>query len=374
MTGNKFFSKTDVNMGRQPEIDLSKAVVIFFLATIHVYVECSTENQLWGGLPYFFDSILGGPWAAPMFMFSMGIGLAYTRKNSGKDLVRRSLNVACIATLLNVCRFLIPSLVGYAITGDKKMYLELLPYKFFGSDVLQFAAIGMLFMGILKLLKLTPWKIWFVSLAMQLISIPLNNTYFKSVPLNIFLGHFIGIDDGSGLEIVMSEYPLLVWFMMYATGYIFGLYLKRVKDKDTFYKWITLPLLIIPIIIYVIEYQMRFGMMGGPGANVFYHFNTLDLLLCVCTEIGMFGLYYFIVKHLPEKAMRVISSISKNITIVYFIQWVLVWWTANVVIYIACGSKYLTSLQSLILGLSLSVLSVVLAEVWVRFRNEKKHL
>ena len=72
--------------------------------------------------------------------------------------------------------------------------------------------------------------------------------------------------------------------------------------------------------------------------------------------------------------MRVISSISKNITIVYFIQWVLVWWTANVVIYIACGSKYLTSLQSLILGLSLSVLSVVLAEVWVRFRNEKKHL
>ena len=53
MTGNKFFSKTDVNMGRQPEIDLSKAVVIFFLATIHVYVECSTEKQLWGGLPYF---------------------------------------------------------------------------------------------------------------------------------------------------------------------------------------------------------------------------------------------------------------------------------------------------------------------------------
>ena len=40
MTGNKFFSKTDVNMGRQPEIDLSKAVVIFFLATIKLPSFC----------------------------------------------------------------------------------------------------------------------------------------------------------------------------------------------------------------------------------------------------------------------------------------------------------------------------------------------
>ncbi len=364
------FETTEVNTGRQKEVDLAKAVVIFFLATIHVYVECSTDDQLWVGLPYFFDSIVGGPWAAPMFLFSMGIGLTYTSKRSPKDIFLRGINILIVGFILNVCRFLIPSLVGYAITGDRAMYLDKLPYRFFGNDLLQFAALAMMLMALLQLLKLSPWKIFGVGLILSIVGVFLNDTYYDNVPLNIFLGHFIGIDDGT--ETVVSDFPLMLWFLIYAAGYVFGGYLRRAGDKKKFYKYVSAPCLIISIIVYVIEYNVGFGMMGGPGANVFYHLTTIEVFLCIATELGMLGLYYMITEHLPQKAMNMVTAVSRNVTIVYCIQWTLVIWAADVVIYIVRGSKYLGDWQSLALGLALSFASVILAEVWVRTKNRIK--
>lgn len=357
---------------RQPEVDFAKAVLIFFLATIHVYVECSTDLQLWHGLPYFFDSVLGGPWAAPMFIFSMGIGLAFTSRNKPFDIFRRGINIIFAGVMLNVCRFLIPSLVGFFITGDTDFYLTDLSYRFFGNDLLQFAGLAMLLMAFLKYLKLTPWKIFGVGLGLSVISMFLNNTWFDNIPLNIVLGHFIGIDDGN--ETVVSDFPLLVWFILYAGGLVFGQYLKKMKpeDKKKFYKTVSIPCFVITTVVYIIEYRMGFGMMGGPGANVFYHLTTPEVFLCVGTEFAMLGLYYLISLHLPVSLSASIERISRNVTIVYFIQWVLVWWSANVVIYIIRGNKYLESWQSLILGLFLSLLSVVLADCWVWLRKKMK--
>lgn len=349
---------------RQPEVDMAKAIVIFFLATIHVFVECSTDEQLWEGLPYFFDSILGGPWAAPMFIFSMGIGLAFTTKNKPKDLFLRGLNILLVGTFLNLLRFLVPSLFGFVITKDAEFYLEPLAFRVFGNDLLQFAALAMLLMGLLKLLKLTPWKVFFVGLAMSIISMFLNNTWTSSIPLNILLGHFIGVDDGA--ETVMSDFPLMVWFIVYAAGLVFGGYLKKMKNKKKFYLCVSIPCFIITTAVYIIEYFGEFGMMGGPGANVFYHLTTPEVFLCIGTEFAMLGFYYLIVQYLPKKVMAVIEGISRNVTIVYAIQWVLVWWVADVFIYIFRGSKYLPSWQSLILGLVLSTVSVVFAELWSR--------
>lgn len=360
----------EVNTGRQKEIDLAKAVVIFFLATIHVYVECSTDLQLWGGLPYLFDSIVGGPWAAPMFIFSMGIGLAYTPKNTPRDLFLRGLNIALVGFLLNICRFLIPSLVGYAITGDGAMYLEDLPYKFFGNDLLQFAALAMLFMAFLKWLKLSPWKIFFVALAINIIAMFLNNLYFDNMVLNIFLGHFIGIDDGT--ETVVSDFPVMIWFLMYACGLVYGGILRRMKDKKRFYKYVSVPCLLVTIAVYIFQYVRGFGMMGGPGANVFYHLTTPEIFLCIGTEFGMLGIYYMITERVSDKVMDMITAVSRSVTIVYFIQWTLVMWVTNVLIYIAFGSKYLDSWKSLIVGLVLSFASVILAEQWVRFQKKRK--
>ena len=69
----RIFSDKEVNTGRQQELDLARAFIIFCLAIIHVTIECTSDEGLTSGIPYLFDTIIGGPFSAPMYMFVMGI-------------------------------------------------------------------------------------------------------------------------------------------------------------------------------------------------------------------------------------------------------------------------------------------------------------
>ncbi len=54
----RIFSDEIINGGRQPKLDLAKAVVIVCLALVHCTIECTDEEGLLSGLPYLFDSPL----------------------------------------------------------------------------------------------------------------------------------------------------------------------------------------------------------------------------------------------------------------------------------------------------------------------------
>ena len=114
----KIFSNKKVNTTRQWELDLARAVLIFCLALVHVTIECTSDEGLCSGIPYVFDSIIGGPFGAPMFMFAMGVGMSYTIRNKPKELLKRGAELFGLAYILNICRFLIPYSIGYAMTGD----------------------------------------------------------------------------------------------------------------------------------------------------------------------------------------------------------------------------------------------------------------
>lgn len=45
------------------------------------------------GLGYFFDSIAGSQFGAPVFMLCMGIGITYSRKNDAATIVKRDLKI-----------------------------------------------------------------------------------------------------------------------------------------------------------------------------------------------------------------------------------------------------------------------------------------
>lgn len=370
MSKSAFLADNEVNTGRQEELDIMKAIIIFFLAGIHCFVECTTNEDLNYGIPYFFDSVLGGPLAAPMFIFMMGIGLSYSKRNDADHLFKRSIHIFITAIALNVARFLIPSLIGYAVSKDYKMYIEHLPYKFFGNDLLNFAFLAMLLMSLMRYLKLKPWTIWFIALGLNLFAMVFNSLDFNNVYLNVILGHFIGVQVEE--EIVVSDFPLLIWFFMYASGYVYGGYLKRMKDRGKFYKYVSPVSLILVLVIYPVEYYGHFGMMGGKGANVFYHMKTPEMILCILNVFALAGVYYLIKDRIPDKLKDVILRTSKNITIVYFIQWVLVWWTINLFIYLIRGSKYLTPIPGLILGIILGFASVILADLWSESRKKKR--
>ena len=232
-----WFSTEPVNIGRQPELDLAKAFLIFNLAIVHLFCECTPPEGLSEvGMPFYFDSVVGGPFGAPMFIFCMGVGLAYTKKNAPALVFRRGVRIFLLGVLHNTCRYLVPCLLGQWITGDSEQYFDRLPYLFFGNDILQFAGLAMMLMALLLALKLSPARCFIVGVAFELLAALIGSRDYGNEAVNVILGHFVGTYSSNEDIVIFSDFPLLIWFSMYAFGYLFGFYLMRCKEKRKLYQ------------------------------------------------------------------------------------------------------------------------------------------
>ena len=67
----ELFADKPVNTGRQIEVDIGKATMVLMLPFIHCIIECSTDAQFDYGVSFLFDTIIGGPFSAPMYLFAM---------------------------------------------------------------------------------------------------------------------------------------------------------------------------------------------------------------------------------------------------------------------------------------------------------------
>ena len=125
-------------------MDIARAIPILCLPIIHCIIECCTDEMLESGIPYLFDTVIGGPFSAPMYLFAMGVSIDYSRRKTPKKIALKGLDVLLMSFVLNIFRFLIPYLVGYAMSGDREQFIEPLVYKVLGNDVLLFAGLALL--------------------------------------------------------------------------------------------------------------------------------------------------------------------------------------------------------------------------------------
>ena len=259
------------------ELDLAKAFLIFCLALVHVTIECTPEEGLASGIPYLFDSVIGGPLGAPMFMFAMGIGIAFTdvlKKPPPVYYARRGVRIGIYGFLLNLCRFLIPFLVGYAVSGDSGKYIAPLPYRVFGNDILQFACLALLTMALFLHFRLSGGAMLLICLGMSCLGTFLNGTDVGTPVGNVLLGHLIGTEDAAGM--VFSDFPLLNWLLFPVSGYVFGQCYMRVRDRRKFYAVLSGVCFVVVLIYFPIGIMNGWGMFG-EGQNCYYHLRRLRL-------------------------------------------------------------------------------------------------
>ncbi len=353
------------NSGRQKELDVARAVVIFFLALIHLTIECSTEEALGSGIPYLFDTIIGGAFSAPLYMFVMGVGLFYAK---GSHFIR-GVQIFILGYILNICRYLIPSLIGYGITGEEEKYIEPLLYKVLGSDILTFAGIAMMLMALLIAVKAPRWVMLVIAFGSSALGTALNGVDVQNALGNIFLGYVVGTEDAAGK--VLSDFPLLNWMIFPLMGYLFGSVLIKVRDKKVFYLLFSPACIVFTVCYYIYGIKNRVGMFG-EGQNCYYHMVFHDAVASLILIFGSIGIYYFITLVLPKWCMKLASDISRNITEVYCIHWVIVFVTADLVLYIWRGTQILTSGQILLLGTTISIVSIVIAHYFRIFMGRRK--
>ena len=363
----KLLADEPVNKGRQLDIDIAKAEMVLLLPFIHCIIECTSDEGLCSGIPYLFDTIIGGPFSAPMYLFAMGMCFVYSHRQTPELWFRRGILLIGVFYLSNTCRFLIPYLIGYKISGDREHFLDPLFYRWLGSDVLLFAGLAIITIAAFRYFKLSDKAMLGIAAVMTVSATLIGDVDTHSMFGNIFLGYIVGTDDATGY--VISDFPLLTWLIFPITGYLFGKIHIRIKDKRAFYRITSPPALLVPLIYFPIGIHYGWGMFG-EGQNCYYHMMIWDVAVCLCLDLGMLGVWYLLSYYISNRGKGFLHEVSCNITAIYCIHWVFVRAITNVIIYIKNGTQILPLWETMLLSLAILVVTLIIAHYYKNLKAD----
>jgi|GEM_PF-155469 len=307
---NRIFSDNIVNNGRQIELDIAKGLSILFMVWVHT-TETFGNYQ---GVGNMVVEILGGPFAAPVFMVCMGTGLCYARKTQARDLAKRGVGLLVTGLLLNVFRYILPLFIGYALT-EEPLFLYTFPFLF-GVDIMEFAGLTFLFFALAKRFNWSEKVLAVTAVAASLLGMLLKGTASGSVYIDQFLGYIWGNDNAE------TYFPFLNWIIFPVFGYLFGKFLRRCSDKTAFYKMVSPVCGILGLGYVIAAHVFSFGMYGENG--YYYFLGLTDAIPVLMLVIGMFGFCHMLSVWKDSAWIKALRNMSENINVVYCIQWVLI--------------------------------------------------
>lgn len=310
------FSNEPVNTGRQVELDLAKCLAIFFMIFLHcLMVTNGFANDISLFMQRGIAQLVGGPFAAPVFMFAMGVGIVYSRNQMPGYLIKRGIKLMLIGLVVNIGEFFLPHYLAGKLLGEWDIFPIAGGLLLFCVDILAFAGMAMILIGVLKKLKLSSRQMVILALILSVIGWLVRFHDFGSNVLNLIAGYFIGSAGG------FTAFPLFPWFIFPAAGMLFGEYYMRCNDKKRLLRlW---PLgLVISVAYFVISWFMPEGFLSET--HHYYFMTTIDAMFCLMCNYGVIGGCHLIAVHLPDSAIRFFSKTSANLNAIYVIQWFLI--------------------------------------------------
>ncbi|MGN1104255.1 MAG: hypothetical protein ACI4QI_05200, partial [Candidatus Coproplasma sp.] len=191
-------------------------------------------------------------------------------------------------------------------------------------DILHMAGISFLFMALLKKCKASIPVILIITLVMQVAGDLLTHyTDFSQSWLRYLLGYFFYTFDN-------SAFPIMQWFIYVALGYCFGYFLQRTLDKKRLYT--------LMFIIGVAYGALVIGIFLLAGVDMvpmfmadadYFHPNLIHhafYLIAVLIILPVCYLLSSVIKWRP--VVFCVNLLSKKVTVVYCIQWILIEWSS----------------------------------------------
>ena len=310
------FNKDRVNLGRQTELDIAKGIAIIFMVFCHVFEmlcrffapEASTDFAY-----VLLDVILGGSFAAPVFIFCMGISFAYSRKSGAGDMLKRAVKTAGIVLIFEISRAALPGLLQWVISGDPEC-IEYV-YMFFNVDILQFVVLALLVIALFKKLKLKPLVMVIIAAICSVIG-----QLLQGVSTGSYIGDVISGFIWKSYE--YSYFPLLSWLIFPVCGYAFSGIWQRLQDKEKFFRIVTPVSWVISIVYFAsMAFFGEFYLSGGE----YYALGILDAVFALIICFSMIGLGYYLTKWCGCIS-KWLSSIGNRVTSIYCIHWTLLFY------------------------------------------------
>ena len=305
------FDKNEINKGRQDELDIVKGLAIIFMVWCHTFDSLGGDRTT--PIGFLVDCILGGPFAAPVFMICMGIGICYSRNNTPKEMAQRGLSIFLMGYFLNICRYTIPTLITYLISGDST-YLQTIIPQFFVVDILQFAGLSFLLIALLRKLNISMWWGLVFAGVLSVLGTLLIDKATGVTIIDYIFGLFWKTNEN-------AYFTLFHWFAYPVVGCIFGQYLRRCVDKKVAYKFF---LILFPI-VGLLEIAIYFFGYGLAGDTVqYFYMNPVNIIFCTVLAAAWTGVWYLLRMRLPNMKIGYLQKLSRHINNVYCIHWVMI--------------------------------------------------
>lgn len=362
------FSKELCNTGRQIEFDIAKAVCILGMVFVHCFEQLALPVTEESSAYYIMTIVLDALFGAATFMGAMGLGIAYSLKDEregGKILMSRGVKIFILGYVLGFVRYGLPAWLfgAYSDKPIKIIYVSLT------CDIMPFAGLALLLLGLFKWLKVSDKGIFGVALGMSVLGSFIRFIPVEDPIVSMLLGDFIGTRCTFN-ELYSACFPVPTWFIFVVGGYLYGKALRHCKDVHKYYK-IILPVSALILAIYLaVAIPNGLGMMN-ENILYYYQMTTFDALFCFIGMVFVTSVYHFISLILGDKVKKVIQSISSNINRVYCIHWVIIGFLDMYLI--SKGDTFgLSTPLVFVLGCIIYIVSNLLAALYTKYNKKKE--
>jgi hypothetical protein len=303
---------------------------------------------------------LANLFTASVFMFLMGINLALTKRSALRDAFKRGMILLIIGYVLNLLRGVIPVWIGIK-TGHYTLsdIAPQTPLSFFKEvDILQWAGISIIFIALVK--RILMFSISGIVVGtIILIGASFVYGYELPVPLLWYVSEMLW----GTKEYVF--FPILPWIVYALFGLSYGYFYQGAENKEQFFKVTAY----IGTILFLSGLIMLFNdstFTPGRWLKGDYLQGVIPAGLIVCQSgfilIWLLACHQIIEKVSFNKYFELLCFWSQNVTVFYFIQWVLIGW-------IVIFRQQLDVEGTILYTIIVLYLTHTLISVWVKQRS-----
>lgn len=302
--------------------DLARGLAVLFMILVHVLWHWGAP-ETWNTPIGRAISFLGGPTAAPVFMFLMGASLAFSSRSSFRSLLARGLWLVFLGYLLNVLRGVIPATIGLAtgvVTAD-----QIAPYDQWWLlttvDIHHMAGLSLIAIAALRL-GTRPGPVWLGLAGVLALASPWLRTLTFGTPLiDLPLTPVLGSAPN-------VFYAVVPWLVYPLTGAVFGTIVARAPDRPAIFRragLLGLGLCVAGAGLIVVE---------RPSFDVqTYWREPLSFI------VGILGIVFVWLalcdiatrRAWIDRCVGVVHGWSSRVIAMYFSHWIIVGWGIGVV-------------------------------------------
>jgi uncharacterized membrane protein len=301
--------------------DLARGLAVIFMIGVHVLWHWGAP-ETWTSPVGQAISFLGGPTAAPVFMFLMGASLAFSSRTSFRSLAVRGLWLLWLGYLLNFLRGVIPAYLGLqfgVVTADQIAPFTL-PWLATTVDVHHMAGLSLIAIAALRIAARPGWAWLALGAGIVLAGPFVRGLEFGTPLLDAPLTPVL-----SGAPNVY--YAVVPWIAYPLVGAVFGSFVARAADRPRVFlagALVGVALCAAGVAWFVID---------PPVFDVDTYWRMPPSYFVAISGFVLVWLYAcdLAVRHVPaNRAFDFLYGWSSRVIAIYFTHWLVVGWGVGI--------------------------------------------